>query len=227
MINQPNENSDDDILNTSYELFVVINTSNDKNFNMNNVKRVVLTLMTHLNDYSLEHCSPLSSKYSMDNPTDDLITHPNQMESELDSFVNMFTNNKKSNSHAFLNIRSFYENSVKKEPIVVAYQNVFDFYWREEKKSIVQIFENIKSIVLNPSHVLAFYDIYLKFIIFASYYELKLIFCYFYFNYFELIDYNRYQKKFDPNVYNNFRELIENNFNENKFPEHYSPLKHF
>lgn len=70
----------------------------------------------------------------------------------------------------------YYDNSVKKERVIVAYRNVFNFYWKGEKKRINKILMNIKSIVLIPSRVLLFYDVYFKCIIITSYYKTKRIF---------------------------------------------------
>lgn len=57
VIEQSNARNNDDILNVSYDLYVVINTKNGKNYLKYNVRQLVFTIMTHLNYYGLEHCS--------------------------------------------------------------------------------------------------------------------------------------------------------------------------
>lgn len=137
VIIQSKTNYDDDILNISYDLFVVISISYDNNFNENNVRRIVFTVMTYLNYYTLERCCPLSLEYLVDDHIYGVIFNPNEVKSQLNELVRQFTDDRKRNDHDFLNLRSFYVNSVKRERVVVAYQNVFEFLWSGEKKNKV------------------------------------------------------------------------------------------
>lgn len=223
MIEQSVAYYDDDILNISYKLYVVLNTYRHNNYLYKyHIRRIVFAIMTYLNYYVLEYCSPLSKDdLLINNENAGFINYPTILENQLKSLVNTFTENvRKYEDQDFLKIYLFYNTYVKTESVIKAYKNVFEFYWQGEKKSIDEIFENIKSIVLNPSLIFSFYEVYFKFIIFASYYETKLIL-----DYIKLESKNGIlQKNFNFQAYNNFHNIVYDGLTKNNFPKYFSAI---
>lgn len=213
--------NDDDILSIAYDMYVVINTSYDKHFNKENVRRVVFTLITHLNHYALKRCNPLCKKFMvLDQPKTSIIDLTVNTRNQLKIIVEIFSKKLEKNKEVdFLNIPFFYSGHVQITNVFAEYQNVFKFHWKGEKKSIINIFESIKSAVLSTSHVLAFYEVYFKFMIGATYYEIKLIF-----DYLKLKSEGGFPKKFKPQKYQLFHNMINIDFIERRFPKCFSYL---
>ncbi|VVC35980.1 Hypothetical protein CINCED_3A006862 [Cinara cedri] len=177
------------------------------------LERLLCVIITQLNSYMLEYCTSTSSDY---NPLliDDEPINPINTDDFLKKIdISAIVNTTLPNLDALFNA---YENTY---PNIKAYDNVIQFYWNGECKSISQIFANLNNIILGSSYIYAFYDIYFKFFLAVIYYETKTLF-----NTLESI--YKETKAVDSSAQFNFKtsmsKIINKNIiNDNFFPEHF------
>lgn len=217
IISQYDENSDRDILKVAYNLYVLLKSKD--HFNRYNLRPLLYSIMTHLNDYTNEHCYPPNFNYLFFGQIDFISQIViEKSKKQLNIFIKQFNlnypNNLNIDHYTFLDILYFYDQHVKNAIMFTPYEKTFEFYWKGEKKNINQIFENIKAIVLNPTHIYAFYDIYFKFVITMIYFEMTIFVE-------GLNSHHKIGEKIDSLAYTNFRVLFECT-NEDNFPEQLS-----
>lgn len=171
---------DRDFLKISCNIHVFLQPNIAK-YNEQNVRPLLFAIMTNLNNYLVEHCGLPNKSYSLYHKMSLNLNKILQFSEHLLKNKIFYKDNElvvsyDNNNYKALDIISFYNQSVKTTPLFIRYGEQFIFFWRGEKMNIYEIFENIESIVLNPLHILGFYEIYFKFIITALYYEITVIF---------------------------------------------------
>lgn len=175
VINQHRKNKDRDFLKMSSNIYILL----ELNFtvkNEENVKPLLSLIVANLHSYYIKYCGKSSKGYlefnNKSSKEDELVKY-------LDAYIDTCkTDNVKSNFmfSKVLNVISFYNENIQNASVFEYYGKKLIFFWKGEKKNIYDIFENINSIILNPTHVLAFYDVYFKFITTILYYEITVIF---------------------------------------------------
>lgn len=218
------ENINRDLLKMSYDIYILFNYSFEDKNNMHTRKPLLYAIMTYLNTYSINNC--VSPNFLFSNTDFGVLKNINKLSKRLNEYINSLEElnlnklNKETVSKSkVLDINGFYNEHVQNSPVFTRYGKRLIFFWKGEKKYIYEIFENIKSIILNHSHVLEFYNIYFKFIITTLFCEITVVFD-------DLkLDYdNRSKSKVDLQKYANFHELFNGCLMKDNYPKYFSEI---
>ncbi|XP_060842425.1 uncharacterized protein LOC132922757 [Rhopalosiphum padi] len=211
-----------DLLKVSYDLYVVLNPKHRDHFKFHQ-KPMITMVMSILNTYGIDHCNPPNFNFLLlINTNFEDIGNDDIYKNRLNSFVKTLGINQNSrmisNFDLYLNIDDFYQHYISKANFSAEDIQMISFFWKGEKKNIDEVYKNINAIIIHPSHVYAFYDLYFKFVIGILYSKMWVIL------HFLTI-------KISPkiNIFNSdeclmFLNLCELYLNISNFPQHLSVL---
>jgi hypothetical protein len=208
-----------DLLKTSYDIYVILNPTHCENFKFHQTLIVTMT-MSILNAYSIDHCYQPNFNFLLFNSTNfDTIGDAVIINNRLNAFVKSLERKNISptmiSNHAtLLNIDNFFLNYVVNEELFNKEKHTVSFFWKGEKKYIEEIYNNITKIIVHPSYVYKFYDVYFKFIISVIYYKISV------FKHYLVIDNNPKSNKFNSNECEMFQQLCQLLLNNTNFPQH-------
>ncbi|CAI6369122.1 unnamed protein product [Macrosiphum euphorbiae] len=165
-----------DLLKVSYHIYVVLNPKHTDHFKYNQAPMLMSLIMSILNTYGIDHCSPPKFNFLLFNSTYlEAIGNNDVLDKRLNSFVQILAAYRKipvvANYSIFLNIDNFYKIYLKDTALFIKNKDKFSFFYKGERKYIHEIYDNIRAITLDPSHVFKFYDIYFKFILCSIFYK--------------------------------------------------------
>ncbi|CAI6343168.1 unnamed protein product [Macrosiphum euphorbiae] len=165
-----------DLLKVSYHIYVVLNPKHTDHFKYNQVPMYMSLIMSILNTYFIDHCSPPKFNFLLFNSTYlQAIGNDDVLNKRLNSFVQSLAAYRKipivANYSIFLNIDNFYKIYLEDTALFTKNKDKFSFFYKGERKYIHEIYDNIRAIILDPSHVFKFYDIYFKFILCSIFYK--------------------------------------------------------
>ncbi|CAI6344012.1 unnamed protein product [Macrosiphum euphorbiae] len=132
--------------------------------------------MSILNTYGIDHCSPPKFNFLLFNSTYlEGIGNDSLLNKRFNSFVQSLEVYRNipivANYSTFLNIDNFYKTYLEETALFTKYKDKFSFFYKGERKYIHEIYNNIRGINLDPSHVFKLYDIYFKFILCSIFYK--------------------------------------------------------
>ncbi|CAI6368382.1 unnamed protein product [Macrosiphum euphorbiae] len=165
-----------DLLKVSYHIYVVLNPKHTDHFKYNQVPMYMSLIMSILNTYSIDHCSPPKFNFLLLNSTYlEAIGNDAVLNKSFNSFVQRLEVYRKrpivANYSTFLNIDNFYKTYLEETSLFANNKDKFSFFYKGERKYIHEIYDNIRAITLDPSHVFKLYDIYFKFILCSMFYK--------------------------------------------------------
>lgn len=204
----------------SYNIYVLFHSDFGNKYNIHILRPLLYAIIANLNKYAIKICGPPNFLF---NYTDfGVVKNITKLSNYLNTYINSFlelgiSNELTLSKSKVLDINDFYNEHVQNSPVFIKYGKRYIFSWKGENKNIYEIFENIKSIILNPSHILAFYDIYFKFIITTLFCEITVIL-----DDLKLEYDNRLKSKIDHHKYINFRELFNDCLMGDNYPKHFS-----
>lgn len=167
------------LLKVSYDLYVVLSPMYSKHLEFHETPMITM-VMSILNIYSIDHCNPPNFNFLLLKRTNfedigNYVVH----ERHWNTFVKSLGTNQNtgiiSNYKTFLNIDIFFQTYVKNTDLFTKNKQAISFFWKGEKKSIEEVYKNIIEIIIHPSHVYAFYDLYFKFVIGMVYLKIRFI----------------------------------------------------
>ncbi|CAI6367568.1 unnamed protein product [Macrosiphum euphorbiae] len=159
-----------DLLKVSYHIYVVLNPKHKEHFKYNQVPMFMSLIMSILNTYGIDHCSPPKFNFLLFNSTHlEAIGNDAVLNKRVNSFVQSLETYRNipivENYSTFLNIENFYKTYLEETALFTNNKDKFSFFYKGERKYIHEIYNNIRAINLDPSHVFKLYDIYFKFIL--------------------------------------------------------------
>ncbi|CAI6368584.1 unnamed protein product [Macrosiphum euphorbiae] len=165
-----------DLLKVSYHIYVVLNPKHTHHFKNNQAPMFMSLIMSILNTYGIDHCSPPKFNFLLFNSTYlEAIGNDAVLNKRLNSFVQSHEIYRNipivENYSTFLNIDHFYKTYLEETDLFTKNKDKFSFFYKGERKYIHEIYNNIRAIVLDPSHVFKLYDIYFKFIFCSIFYK--------------------------------------------------------
>ncbi|CAI6367930.1 unnamed protein product [Macrosiphum euphorbiae] len=165
-----------DLLKVSYHIYVVLNPKHTEHFKYNQAPMFMSLIMSILNTYGIDHCSPPKFNFLLFNTTYlEAIGNDAVLNKRLNSFVLSLENYRNipivENYSTFLNIDNFYKTYLEETSLFTKNKDKFSFFYKGERKHIHEIYNNIRAIILDPSHVFKLYDIYFKFILCSIFYK--------------------------------------------------------
>ncbi|CAI6369175.1 unnamed protein product [Macrosiphum euphorbiae] len=165
-----------DLLKVSYHIYVVLNPKHTDHFKYNQVPMYMSLIMSILNTYGIDHCSPPKFNFLLFNSTYlEAIGNDAVRNKRFDSFVQRLEVYRNrpivANYSTFLNIDNFYKIFLEETVLFTKNKDMVSFFYKGERKYIHEIYNNIRAIILDPSHVFKLYDIYFKFILCSIFYK--------------------------------------------------------
>ncbi|CAI6368832.1 unnamed protein product [Macrosiphum euphorbiae] len=165
-----------DLLKVSYHIYVVLNPKHTDHFKYNQVPMYMSLIMSILNTYFIDHCSPPKFNFLLFNSTYlEAIGNDAVRNKRFNSFVQRLEVYRNrpivANYSTFLNIDNFYKTYIEETDLFAKNKDKVSFFYKGERKYIHEIYYNIRAIILDPSHVFKLYDIYFKFILCSIFYK--------------------------------------------------------
>jgi len=157
-----------DLLKVSYHIYVVLNPKHSDHFKLNQAPIFMSMIMSILNTYGIDHCSPPKFNFLLLNSTYlEVIGNDDVLNKRLNSFVQSLEAYQNvpivKNYSTFLNIDNFFKTYLEKTDLYTKNQHTVSFFYKGERKYIGEIYKNISANIMDPSHVFKLYDIYFKF----------------------------------------------------------------
>ncbi|CAI6369114.1 unnamed protein product [Macrosiphum euphorbiae] len=167
------------LLKVSYHIYVVLNPKHTDHFKYNQAPMFMSLIMSILNTYGIDHCSPPKFNFLLFNSTYlGAIGNDAVLNKRLYSFVQSLEVYQNipivENYSIFLNIDNFYKTYLEETALFTKNKDKFSFFYKGERKYIHEIYNNIRAIILDPAHVFKLYDIYFKFILCSIFYKVWL-----------------------------------------------------
>lgn len=164
------------LLRVLYDICVVLDLQHFEKFTQHQ-SRIMTMTMSILNEYAIDHCNPPNFSYLYFKSIDFKATgYNNILKNRFDTFLRSIQTNQNPrimvNLDEFLNIKYFYQNYVVKDNFFTEYIHKITFFWNGEKKNIQEIYENISSMVLHPTRVYQFYNVYFELVIGLVYHKI-------------------------------------------------------
>ncbi|CAI6349062.1 unnamed protein product [Macrosiphum euphorbiae] len=165
-----------DLLKVSYHIYVVLNPMHTDHLKSSQVPMFMSLIMSILNSYGIDHCSPPKFNFLLLNSTYlEAIGNDDVLNKRLNSFaqrINVYQNvSIVENFSTFLNIHNFYKTFIEQTALFTLNKHTISFFYKGERKYIDEIYKNISAINLDPSHVFKLYDIYFKFVLGSVFYK--------------------------------------------------------
>ncbi|CAI6368559.1 unnamed protein product [Macrosiphum euphorbiae] len=165
-----------DLLKVSYHIYVVLNPKHTDHFKYNQSPMFMSLIMSVLNTYGIHHCSPPKFNFLLFNTTYlEAIGNDAVLNKRLNSFVQSLEIDRSipivASYSTLLNIDNFYKTYLEETSLFIKNKDKFSFFFKGERKYIHEIYNNIRAIILDPSHVFKLYDIYFKFILCSIFYK--------------------------------------------------------
>ncbi|CAI6368374.1 unnamed protein product [Macrosiphum euphorbiae] len=165
-----------DLLKVSYHIYVLLNPKHSDHFKYNQMPIFMSMIMSILNTYCIDHCYPPKFNFLLFNSTYlEAIGNHGVLNKHFNSFVYSLKVYRKvkivENYSTFLNIDNFFRTYLEKTNLFTKNNYKISIFYKGERKYINEIYNNISSIILDPSHVFKLYDIYFKFILCSVFYK--------------------------------------------------------
>lgn len=179
-----NKRTDPGLRKMSYNVAIVLANLimlTEKKVDDYHLKRILNVIMTEINRYAVSYCT--SSKYDM-LLYGDIKSVNGFGNDDVEKMVLTYVKNNfridlaKPNSinkmdYEHFSVQLLYDKFIKNSNVFKTYQDKIKFYWKGEKHSVKDIYEDAIFLNLNPRNLYIFYDIYFKFYIAVVYYEIK------------------------------------------------------
>ncbi|CAI6350053.1 unnamed protein product [Macrosiphum euphorbiae] len=165
-----------ELLKVSYHIYVVLNPKHKDHFKYIQAPMFMSLIMSILNTYGIDHCSPPKFNFLLFNSSYlEAIGNDAVLNKRLNSFVQSLEVYRNipiaANYSTFLNIEFFYKTFLEETALFTKNKDKVSFFYKGERKYIHEIYNNIRAIILDPSHVFKLYDIYFKFILCSIFYK--------------------------------------------------------
>lgn len=135
------------------------------------ISRLISVGKAELNTYGLEYCKPPRYNYLLFNNIDlDTTGIRKRIRNENNTFFKLVseTYKFKRNVPAIRDLWLFYDGQLQ---YFNAYEHIISLHWKGEKRSIGEIFENLKYTVSSSPYAYALSDVYYKFAVATIHYE--------------------------------------------------------